>query len=54
MIKTTVSNYLLSPGTNKGKHPATMGTSWSCNMFLDINGENQYLASVPGLEYINS
>lgn len=51
MSKTTVSNYLLSPGTNKGVHPATMGSSWSCNMFLDINAENKYLASVPGLEY---
>lgn len=52
MSKTTVSNYLISPGTNKGKHPATMGTSWSCNMFLDVNNENQYLASLPGLEFI--
>ena len=39
--KTTVSNYLISPGTNKGKHPATMGTSLSVNMFLDVNDENQ-------------
>lgn len=54
MSKTTVSNYLLSPGTNKGKHPATMGTSLSVNMFLDINGENQYLASLPGLEYVRT
>lgn len=51
MSKTTVSNYLISPGTNKGKHPATMGSSWSCNMFLDINQENRYLASLPGLEF---
>lgn len=51
MSKTTVSNYLITPGTNKGVHPATMGSSWSCNMFLDINAENKYLASVPGLEY---
>ena len=51
--KTTVSNYLISPGTNKGKHPATMGTSWSCNMFLDINNENKYLASLPGLKFVS-
>lgn len=51
MSTTKVSNYLITPGTDKGKHPATMGTSWSCNMFLDINGENQYMASLPGLEY---
>ena len=52
MTKTTVSNYLLEPGTNKAKHPATMGSSWSCNMFLEKNRENVYLASVPGLEFI--
>jgi hypothetical protein len=52
MSKTQVTSYLISPGTNKGKHPATMGTSLSVNMFLDINGENQYLASLPGLEFI--
>lgn len=51
MSTTKVSNYLITPGTNKGRHPATMGTSWSCNMFLDINNENQYLASLPGLEF---
>lgn len=49
--KTTVSNYLISPGTNRGRHPATMGSSWSCNMFLDVNGENKYLASLPGLQF---
>ena len=52
MSTTKVSNYLLTPGTDKGKHPATMGTSLSVNMFLDINGENQYLASLPGLEFV--
>lgn len=52
MSKTTVSNYLISPGTNRGKHPATMGSSWSCNMFKDINQENVYLASLPGLEFV--
>jgi len=52
MSKTTVTSYLISPGTNKGKHPATMGTSLSVNMFLDINNENQYLASLPGLEFV--
>lgn len=51
MSTTKVSNYLITPGTNRGRHPATMGTSWSCNMFLDINNENQYLASLPGLEF---
>ena len=51
MSKTTVTNYLISPGTNKGKHPSTMGSSWSCNMFLDINTENRYLASLPGLQF---
>lgn len=49
---TKVSNYLISPGTNKGRHPATMGTAWSCNMFREINQENEYLASVPGLEFM--
>lgn len=52
MSTTKVSNYLISPGSNKGRHPATMGTSWSCNMFLDINQENRYLASLPGLEFV--
>lgn len=52
MSKTTVTSYLISPGTNKGKHPATMGSSWSCNMFLDVNQENKYLASLPGLEFV--
>ena len=49
---TRVSNYLIFPGTNKGKHPAVMGSSWSCNMFREINAENQYLASVPGIKFI--
>lgn len=52
MSKTTVTNYLVAPGTNKGKHPATMGSAWSCNMFREINTENEYLASVPGLQFM--
>lgn len=51
MSTTRVTNYLIAPGTNRGRHPATMGSSWSCNMFLDINQENRYLASLPGLEF---
>lgn len=51
MSVTHVSNYLISPGTNRGRHPATMGSSWSCNMFLEKNGENTYLASVPGIRF---
>lgn len=49
---TKVSNYLISPGTNRGRHPATMGSSWSCNMFREVNDGNEYLASVPGLKYV--
>lgn len=52
MSKTTVTNYLVAPGTNKGKHPATMGSALSCNMFREINTENEYLASVPGLQFM--
>lgn len=51
MSKTNVSNYLISPGTNRGRHPSTMGSSWSCNMFRENNDGNEYLASVPGLRY---
>ena len=51
MSITKVSNYLVSPGTNRGRHPATMGAAWSCNMFREINAENEYLASVPGLRF---
>lgn len=47
---TTVSNYLLG-GTNKGRHPATMGAEWSCNMFMEDSGGVSYLASVPGLKF---
>lgn len=50
MSKTTVSNYLLG-GTNKARHPATMGSEWSCNMYLETSGKNTYLASVPGLKF---
>lgn len=50
-MPTRVSNYLLSPGTNRGRHPATMGSSWSCNMYREINQENEFLASVPGLKF---
>ena len=49
---TKVSNYLISPGTNRGRHPATMGASWSCNMFREINAGNEYLASVPGIQFM--
>lgn len=52
MSTTKVSNYLISPGTNRGKHPATMGSAWSCNMFREVNQENQYLASVPGIRFM--
>lgn len=50
--RTNVSNYLIEPSTNRGKHPSTMGASWSCNMFREINQENNYLASLPGLKFI--
>lgn len=50
--RTNVSNYLIEPATNRGKHPSTMGSSWSCNMFREINQENNYLASLPGLKFI--
>lgn len=46
-----VSNYFISPSTNKGKHPATMGTSLSVNMYREINQDIEYLASVPGLRF---
>ena len=52
MSQTSVTNYLIEPATNRGKHPATMGSSWSCNMFREINAENNYLASLPGLKLI--
>ena len=51
---TKVSNYLISPGTNRGRHPATMGSSWSCNMFREVNDGNEYIASVPGLKYVRN
>lgn len=54
MTVTKVTNYLISPGTNRGRHPATMGSSWSCNMYREINQENEYLASVPGLKYVST
>ena len=49
-MKAVVSNYLLG-GSNRAKHPATMGSEWSCNMFLETSGKNTYLASVPGLQF---
>lgn len=52
MSVTKVSNYLVSPGTNRGKHPATMGSAWSCNMFREKNAENEYMTSVPGLKFL--
>lgn len=50
MSITKVSNYLVEPGTNKARHPSTMGASWTCNMYREINAENNYLASVPGIK----
>lgn len=52
MSTTRVSNYLIEPSTNRARHPATMGSSWSCNMFKEVNEDTAYLASVPGLEFI--
>ena len=52
MSQTSVTNYLIEPATNRGKHPATMGSAWSCNMFREINAANNYLASLPGLKLI--
>lgn len=51
MSITRCTNYLVEPGTNKSKHPATMGAAWSCNMYREINAENNYLASLPGLKF---
>lgn len=52
MSVTTCTNYLIEPATNRGKHPATMGSAWSCNMFREINESNNYLTSLPGLKLI--
>ena len=52
MSQTSVNNYLIEPATNRGKHPATMGSAWSCNMFREINEANNYLTSLPGLKLI--
>lgn len=46
-----VSDYFIRPATNKGKHPATMGTSLSVNMYREVNQDIQYLASVPGTKF---
>ena len=51
MATTSVSNYLIEPGTNRGKHPATQGSSWSCNMYREVSGANTYLTSLPGLKF---
>lgn len=51
MAKTSVSNYLVAPGTERGKNPATQGSSWSCNMFREVNGQQNYLTSLPGLRF---
>lgn len=53
MSTTRVSNYLIEPSTNRARHPATMGSSWSCNMFKEVNEDTAYMASVPGLEFIS-
>ena len=50
MPKTTVSNYLLG-GSGKGRHPATMGSELSVNMFMETSDKVSYLASVPGLQF---
>lgn len=50
---TKVSNYLISPGTNRGRHPATMGSSWTCNMYREVNESVEYLESVPGLKFVS-
>lgn len=31
-----------------------MGSSWSCNMFREVNEGNNYMASVPGLKLVKS
>lgn len=49
MTVTKVSNYLLG-GSNKGKHPATMGSELSVNMFFEQSGNVSYMHSVPGLQ----
>ena len=51
MSTTKVSSYLLKPATNRARHPATMGSSWSCNMFREVNEGSEYLTSVPGLKF---
>lgn len=50
MPTTKVSNYLLG-GTNRARHPSTMGSEWSCNMFMETSGNVSYLASVPGIKF---
>lgn len=51
---TKVSSYLIKPASNKAKNPATMGSSWSCNMFREVNESNEYMASVPGLKFFRN
>lgn len=53
MPTTTVTNYLLG-GTNRGKHPATMGAEWSCNMYMETSGNTSYLQSLPGIKYLKN
>lgn len=50
---TKINNYLISPGTNRGRHPATMGSSWTCNMYREVNESVEYLESVPGLQFVS-
>lgn len=54
MSITRCTNYLITPGTNKSRHPATMGASLSVNMYREKNTENEYLESVPGLKFEHS
>ena len=53
MSVTKVTNYLIEPANNRARHPATMGSSWSCNMYREINQDVQYLESLPGLEFMS-
>lgn len=49
MSTTKVSNYLIG-GSDRGRHPATMGSQVSVNLFTEKSGGNVYMASVPGLQ----
>lgn len=53
MATVTVSNYLLG-GTNRARHPATMGSEWTCNMFMETSDKVSYLSSVPGIRFMKN